>query len=86
MKSKKRGKNISRVEIQNISPSGIWIFVNEKEYFLDYHHFPWFEDAQISEVFDVELLHENHLHWPKLDVDLELESLKNTEEYPLVYS
>jgi hypothetical protein len=29
--------------------------------------------------------HRHHLHWPNLDVDLDLHSLTNLAEYPLVY-
>jgi hypothetical protein len=34
----------------------------------------------------VELLHGFHLHWPELDVDLELQSLQAPDQFPLVYS
>ena len=29
------------------------------------------------------LLHDHHLHWPELDVDLEIEVLEHPEQYPL---
>ncbi|WP_420886735.1 DUF2442 domain-containing protein [Candidatus Kuenenia stuttgartensis] len=28
---------------------------------------------------------DSHLHWPDLDIDLEIDSLENPEKYPLVY-
>jgi hypothetical protein len=80
------GKNISAVEVSNISQHGIWLLVKGKEYFLPYREFPWFRTAKISQIFDVQLNHSHHLHWPALDVDLELKSLENLENYPLVYS
>jgi hypothetical protein len=40
MKSSKRGKNIS-VSVENITPFGIWLFVNGKEYFLNYRDYPY---------------------------------------------
>ncbi|MBL7074960.1 DUF2442 domain-containing protein [candidate division KSB1 bacterium] len=85
MKLQKLGKNISDVEIQNISIYGIWLYVNGKEYFLSYKEYPWFKDAKVTEIYNLELLHDVHLYWPDLDVDLELESLENPEKYPLVY-
>ena len=85
MKSKIAGKNISRAEILNVSPNGIWLIVKDREYFLPYENFPWFKDKKISEIFNLKLLHNRHLYWPELDIDLDLESLKNTEHYPLVY-
>ncbi len=85
MKSQKLGKNISEVEIENISINGIWLYVSGKEYFLPYEEYPWFKDAKVAEIYNLELLPGGHLHWPDLDIDLELESLKNPGKYPLVY-
>ena len=85
MKSSIRGKNTSHIEVQNISQNGIWIFVKDREYFLSYKDYPWFKDAKVSEIHNVTLFHGSHLHWPDLDVDLELESLRNPERYPLIY-
>ncbi len=47
--------------------------------------YPWFEDATVADIHDVQLLHQSHLHWPRLDVDLKIESLKDRTKYPLVY-
>jgi hypothetical protein len=82
----KLGESISTVEVTNISAHGLWLFVGEKEYFLPYEKFPWFKDAKVGELLDVELLHGFHLHWPKLDVDLEVASLDDSERFPLSYS
>ena len=85
MRSRKPGRDTSKVEILNISRDGIWLLVKPKEYFLPYKDFPWFEDAKISQICNVSLLR-HHLRWEDLDVDLELESLKNLEHYPLKYA
>ncbi len=79
------GKSISEVEISNISDHGFWLYVKGKEYFLPYDQYPWFKNARISEIFDVQLLHQCHLYWQKLDVDLEMTCLENPEKYPLIY-
>jgi hypothetical protein len=85
--SKKPGKNTSDIiEIQNISNQGIWIFVQDKEYFIPFNKFPWFLKATIQQIYNLEFFHGNHLHWPDLDVDIELESLKSPDSYPLQYS
>ena len=86
MASSQLGKNTSAVEVTNISAHGFWLFVAEKEYFLPYEKFPWFKDAKVAEMLDVELLHDFHLHWPKLDVDLEVASLEDPEQFPLTYA
>jgi len=84
MKSSKLGKNTLALEVQNVSPHGIWMLIGSKEFFLDYDQFPWFRDAKLSEIFNVELHYGDHLFWPDLDVDLEIDSLENPAKYPLV--
>jgi hypothetical protein len=84
MKSAMLGTNILAVEVTHINGRGLWLLVKGKEYFLPYEDFPWFKDAKVSDILNVKLLHEMHLHWPKLDVDLDIESLNDPGAYPLV--
>jgi len=79
------GKSTLEVEVSNIDTHGLWIFIKGKEYFLSYKEYPWFKDAKISDIINVELLHESHLHWPTLDVDLDAKSLENPSQTPLIY-
>ncbi|MBI4583398.1 MAG: DUF2442 domain-containing protein [Planctomycetes bacterium] len=74
----------SPVEVQNISKHGIWVLIKDKEYFLPHEDFPWFQDAKVGEVCNVQLLHGDHLYWPDLDVDLEIGSIEDPKKYPLV--
>jgi len=85
MKSFALGKGTSHVEIQEISKHGIWIYVMGREYFLSYKDNPWFKEAKVSEICNVQFLDGLHLHWPDLDVDLEVEALEYPEKYPLTY-
>jgi hypothetical protein len=85
MKSSELGERTSQVEVTNISAHGIWLWVQDREYFLPHEDFPWFEKARVRDVLKVQLLHRRHLCWPDLDVDLELDSLTKVAEYPLVY-
>jgi hypothetical protein len=85
MKSLKNGKNTLKAEITNISEHGFWILLAKKEYFLPFEKYPWFEDAKISAITNVQVLHDHHLYWPGLDVDLSTEILENPEYYPLRY-
>ena len=73
------------VEVTQVDTHGIRLYARGAEYFLPYGQYPWFRDARLREVLDVQLLHGNHLRWPSLDVDLCIESLGNPEAYPLVY-
>ncbi len=87
MKSSRTGKSISKTkaEVANISANGLWLLIEKQEYFLPYNKFPWFKNAKVAEILNLKYMHGCHLHWPDLDVDLELDSLKFLEKYPLVY-
>ena len=85
MTSKVLGKNISGVEVTNISKHGFWLFVKDKEYFLSYREYPWFKNAKVSDILGVKLLHRSHLYWAKLDIDLELSALEEPGRYSLTY-
>jgi hypothetical protein len=84
MSYKKHGGGTSVVEVTHVSRHGVWVMVYEKEMFLPFDRFPWFQDAPIGKVLNVELPSEQHLYWPELDVDLEVDSIINPERYPLV--
>ena len=85
MHSKKSGINTS-AEVSHISPHGIWVLVDQKEYLLSFTEYPWFAEAKISQIHHLELLHGSHLRWPDLDVDIDLLSLENPDAYPLVFT
>lgn len=84
MKSKPLGKSTSEVEVTHISQHGFWLLAGGREYLLPYEDYPWFRNARVGEILDVQLLHGSHLYWPELDVDLELESLSEPARWPLV--
>ncbi|MBI4025923.1 MAG: DUF2442 domain-containing protein [Verrucomicrobia bacterium] len=84
MKLESIGADISKAEVLNVTPHGFWLMVAEREYFLDFDRFPWFRRATLDQLFAVELYHKEHLFWPQLDVDLDLDCIEHTERYPLV--
>lgn len=84
MKSVTLGTNISKPEVTNISKHGFWILIGAEELFLPFKEFPRFKNATVQAILKVELHGEDHLHWPDLDVDLTLESIRHPEKYPLV--
>lgn len=87
MKSFNTGTStLATTEILNISKYGVWIAVKGHEYFLSYLDFPWFKEGTVEQIFRVELLHEDHLYWPDLDIDLTLRMIRKPEQYPLVYN
>ena len=85
MKSGVAGNATSKAEITNISVHGIWLLFENREYFLPYSEYPWFREAKISEVQNIQLLHDTHLYWPELDVDLSNHILESLESYPMTW-
>ena len=84
MKSARRGAGTSQVEISGISRHGIWLYLEEREVFLPFKDFPWFREASVREIANVQLPSAHHLFWPDLDIDLAVESIEHPEKYPLV--
>ena len=84
MKSAARGQSISPVEVTNVSRHGFWLFVGERELFVPFKEFPWFRDASVREIANVQVPSPHHLYWPDLDIDLAVESIEHPEKYPLV--
>ena len=81
--SKINGTNTS-VRVHAIIPNGIMIEVYGNVYFLPYNTNPWFENAKISDVFNIEPVGRTGVRWDALDVDLAIESLMHPEKYPLI--
>ena len=84
MRSATPGDSASGVELQNVSPHGIWVLVDEGEHYLPFEQFPWFRDATVSQLSDIRRPRPKHLRWPQLDVDLELDSIDHPDRHPLV--
>ena len=67
-----------------INAQGIMISVKGQDYFLSYNRIPWMRDAAIRSVLNVQMCGPDAIEWPDLDVDLEIDSLRHPERYPLV--
>jgi len=78
------GTSTFSVEATNVSRHGLWLLVGDEELFLPFEHFPWFRDASIEEISVVERQTADHLHWPLLDIDLSVESIRTPAAFPLV--
>ena len=50
---------------------------------MSYEDFPWFKDATVAKIVNVEQPTPGHFHWPDLDVDLGIESIEHPERFPL---
>jgi hypothetical protein len=61
----------------------VWLLVSGEELFLPFDDFPELWQARISEIHNVSMPSAEHLFWPDLDFDLELDSLRHPERFPL---
>ena len=73
----------NKVSVLMINAQGIMISVQGCDYFLSYNRIPWMQDAPIRSVLNVKMSRPEAIEWPDLDVDLEIDSLRHPERYPL---
>jgi hypothetical protein len=77
------GNDISAPEITHISTHGVWLLASNQELFMPYDEFPWFKDAPVRSIINVQEMSPGHFYWPAFDVDLSLESIIHPERFPL---
>ncbi len=79
-----RGSGTLVAEITHVSKHGFWLLLDQEELLVPFLEFPWFKQATIEQLSDVQWPSPNHLYWPQLDVDLSVESIRNPAAFPLV--
>lgn len=82
MNSSALGTNTPPVEVTHISNHGVWLLARGNELFMPYADFPWFKDAPVGRILNVEELTPGHYYWPDLDVDLTEEIISHPERFP----
>ncbi len=80
------GTATSAVEVTNISRHGFWVLLDCRELFVPFQAFPWFVEAPVGAILNVQRPHPHHLYWPDLDVDLTVQSIETPDRYPLVFT
>jgi hypothetical protein len=50
---------------------------------MSFGDFPWFAEATVKQISQVERHGGGHMHWRELDVDLTLDMIDHPETYPL---
>lgn len=68
----------------NISKHGFWVLLGDEELLLPFEHFPWFRQATVEQIVNVEYPSLDHLYWPDLDIDVSVQSIRQPEQFPLV--
>lgn len=72
------------VSVLMINAQGIMISVCGNDFFISYNRMPWLKDARISDVLNIRMAGRNAIEWETLGVDLEIESLRHPERFPLI--
>ena len=81
--SSTHGITNSGVEVTHVSSHGLWLLTDSRELFLSFEDFPWFKNASIGKIINVERPSAGHFRWPDLDVDVSRESIDDPERFPL---
>ena len=84
--SENMGEPTAGASVINTGPHGFWLRVGHKAYFLDFDKFPSFRNATEAQISSVELLENDHVSWPELNLDVTLESITRPSEFPRVYT
>jgi len=77
------GTGTSTAEVTNISKHGLWLLLDGRELFLSFSEFPWFKEATVDAILQLQRPAPGHLRWPELDVDLAVDSIEHPERYRL---
>ena len=80
----KSNTQLTSVAVLMINSQGMLLLVDGQDYFVSYNRVPWLKHASISSALNVQRAGRNAIEWPDLNVDLEIDSLKHPEKYPLV--
>ena len=78
------GTVTSEAEISCATSQGFWLLLKDEELFVPLAEFPWFKKATLEQITTVEWPTPHHLYWPLLDVDLNVESIRDPGRFPLV--
>ncbi len=71
-------------EVTNISKHCFWVLLVDEEIAVPFAEFPWFKNATVEQITDIQRPSLDHLYWPQLDIDLSIQSIRNPASFPLV--
>jgi hypothetical protein len=86
MDSSKSGTSTSVCNVTGINDLGLWVLVENREYFIPFSDYPGFRDSSVNQILDISFLPPAQLRWESLDIDIELQALTAPETFPLVFN
>jgi hypothetical protein len=78
------GSISSAAEVTHVSKHCFWLLLGNEELAVPFSEFPWFKQATIAQLTNVEWPSPDHLYWPELDIDLAVESIRHPAAFPLI--
>jgi hypothetical protein len=69
----------------SLNDSGFRLIIDGTDCFVSFDEFPAFKSASVEQILNVKRLDPVQFRWPDLDIDIDIESLKSPEKYPLEY-
>ena len=79
------GIDTSHSEVTNITQTGFWLLVDDKEYFVPFTDYSAFNEATVEQIYRVKRIGPGSFYWEELDIDIELGALAEPEKYPLTF-
>lgn len=83
--SSKSGTGISACSVSGINDLGLWILIEDHEYFVPFSYYPGFKNASVKQILNIRFSPPSQLHWDELDIDIEIDALAHPEFFPLVF-
>ncbi len=72
------------IVVTNIEKDGFWLLTPNGEFFILFADYPDFQNATVAQIHNLKASFDG-IHWPDLDIDIELDALKNPEKYPNIF-
>ena len=72
-------------EVTGVTKKGLWLLVNDKEYYLSFEVFPMLAKIPVDKIFTVDFFPPEHLRWDEYDIDIELSSITNPESFTNIF-
>lgn len=79
------GTDISISEVTSVGPHGLWLLIDAEEHFVAFVDYPQFRQASVEQIFRLQRIGTDQLHWPELDIDIEVDALRHPENYSLIW-
>jgi hypothetical protein len=78
------GSVTSAVEVTHVSTHCLWLLLGDEELVMPFAEFPWFKQATIAQLSNVNWPTPDHLYWPQLDIDFSVASIRAPHMFPLL--